>query len=44
MERFFVFINDVRDNSRLIRTQLFSDADLLVWNVIELLRYFMLLL
>lgn len=34
MGRFSVFMNDVRESSRLIRTQLFSDAALLVWNVI----------
>lgn len=28
MERFSVFVDDVRENSRLIRKQLFSDADL----------------
>lgn len=44
MRRFSLFMNDVRENSRLVRKQLFSDADLLVWNVIHLLRYCVLLL
>lgn len=40
MERFSVFMNDVRENIRLIKTQLFSKADLSGMNVIQLLMVF----
>lgn len=40
MERFSVFMNDVRENIRLIKTQLFSKADLPGMNVIQLLMVF----
>lgn len=38
MGRFSLFMNDVRENSRLVRRQLFADADLLAWTVIQLLK------